>query len=67
MNRDWRAEHDVLDNKLARIANLVSALDVIAWSFAQHRIAGELGQIRDAVIGIHSALERELEDSTPGG
>lgn len=61
MSRDRCAVHDALELKLAKIESLVAGLHMVAWSFEQHRVEDEIAQVRNAIIGIHYAMEREIE------
>lgn len=49
-----------LEGKLGAIANLVSALEIVSWQLAQASAEGEMAQLRDAVIGISYAMQREI-------
>lgn len=46
-----------LEGQLADVANLVAALEVVSWQLCQVEAQGEIGQLRDAVIGISKSLE----------
>ena len=49
-----------LENQLVEVANLVAALEVVSWQLAQVEAPGEMGQLRDAVIGISKSLETRV-------
>lgn len=58
---DYMRERDQLGAQLAEIESLVAALAVIAWQIGQVDATGEMHQLRNAVIGISRALDREIE------
>ena len=58
---DYMRERDQLDGKIAEIECLTAALAVVAWQLGQVEVSGEVHQLRNAVIGISRALDREVE------
>lgn len=60
---DFMRERDQLGAQLAEIEGLVAALAVIAWQIGQVDATGEMHQLRNAVIGISRALDREIARS----
>lgn len=60
MTQDHQKRIWALEGQLADVANLVAALEVVSWQLCQAEAQGEMGQLRDAVIGISRALDCEI-------
>ena len=61
---DFRRERDELDAVLADLGNLVAALRVVSWQLCGEAIDrhSELGELRDAVVGIGNAMHARIAD-----
>lgn len=57
---DYRAEIDRVGEVLGDVELLVSALSVVADQLQNVSAHGELHQLRNAVVGISRALDREI-------
>lgn len=60
MAQDHQKRIWALENQLVEVANLVAALEIVSWQLAQVEAQGEMGQLRDAVIGISKSLETRV-------
>lgn len=51
---------DQIDTRMGEVAYLAAALAVVAGQLEQVEARGEMHQLRNAVVGISRALEREF-------